>query len=78
MSTMPTTYRSNPITGAKSMQNSNLSEIVRKIRALRALTRSTGFSTNRTVGQMLDRLSEDDLIKLGEAFLLLDGVDNNK
>lgn len=46
-----------------------LDEIVRRIRALRALHKSTGFSQNRTIGEMLEGLSQEDLIKIGEAFL---------
>jgi hypothetical protein len=47
----------------------NLIEIVRRIRALRALSQATGFSTNRTVGELLEKLTPDDLIKVGEMFL---------
>ena len=47
-----------------------LNEIVRRIRALRALRKSTGFSTNRSVGELLAKLSPDELVSVGEAFLL--------
>ena len=60
--------------GARSMHNNtqrnlSLDEIVRRIRALRALTTATGFSTNRSVGELLDKLSQDELIKVGEMFI---------
>ncbi len=59
--------------GVRTMHNNtsrnlSLDEIVRKVRALRALTTATGFSTNRSVGELLDKLSPDDLIKVGEMF----------
>ena len=72
MSTAPATYNV-PIyrKGAAAMANTiNIPEIVRRVRALKALSKSTGFSTNRSVGELLDRLSPDDLVRVGEAFLL--------
>lgn len=47
----------------------NLNEIVRKIRALKRLHEATGFSTNRTIVEMLSRLTEEDQIAIGEAFM---------
>lgn len=44
-----------------------LVEIVRQIRALRTITKQTGFITNRTVGAMLSKLSTEDLVAVGEA-----------
>ena len=44
-----------------------LQETVRKVRALRELTRGTGFQTSRSVGQLLGRLSADDLALVAEA-----------
>ena len=56
--------------GVRTMHNRNLSleEIARRIRALRALSTATGFSTNRSVGELLDKLSQDELVKVGEMF----------
>ena len=45
----------------------SLVEIVRKIHALRTVTKKTGFLTNRTIGEMLRGLSTEDLIAVGEA-----------
>jgi len=71
---MLTTHSNIPIfnKGAVMAANAkpNLNEVVRRIRALRALSKSTGFSTNRTVCEMLERLSQEDLVSIGEAFLL--------
>ena len=47
-----------------------LVEIVRKIHALRTVTKKTGFITNRTIGAMLSGLSTEDLIAVGEALQL--------
>jgi hypothetical protein len=47
-----------------------LVDIVRKIHALRTVTKKTGFITNRTIGEMLMKLSPDDLIAVGEALQL--------
>lgn len=54
----------------------NINEIVRRVRALRALSKFSGFSTNRSVGEMLERLTPEELVTVGEAFLL-DPQDNN-
>jgi hypothetical protein len=43
---------------------------VRKIHALRTVTKKTGFITNRTIGAMLAALSTEDLIAVGEALQL--------
>lgn len=48
----------------------DLVEIVRQIRALRTLTKRTGFITNRTIGAMLSKLSTEDLVAVGEALQL--------
>jgi hypothetical protein len=44
-----------------------LADIVRQIRALRTITKQTGFITNRSIGNMLSRLSVADLVAVGEA-----------
>ena len=53
------------------MATTNLPEIVRRVRALRVLSLSTGFSTNRTIGHMLEKLTEDELVKVGEHLIRL-------
>ena len=47
-------------------RTTNLNEIARKIKALRVVSQITNYSLSRTIGGMLDRLSEDELVKLGE------------
>ena len=44
-----------------------LVDVVKKVRALRALTKDTGFVTGRTVGALLSQLSQEDLIRVAEA-----------
>ena len=55
--------------GAHMVRNNNLPELAHKIRALRALSKETSYSLNRTIGEMLDKLSPDELVKLGELFM---------
>ena len=73
---MSTTY-GQPIynrNGVTTMTNTilkpELVNIVRKIHALRTVTRKTGFLTNRTIGAMLMKLSAEDLVSVGEALQL--------
>lgn len=73
---MSTTY-GQPIynrNGVTTMTNTilkpELVDIVRKIHALRTVTRKTGFLTNRTIGAMLMKLSAEDLVSVGEALQL--------
>jgi hypothetical protein len=44
----------------------NLADIARKITALRTVSQTANYSLSRTIGGMLDRLSEEELVKLGE------------
>jgi hypothetical protein len=44
-----------------------LVEIVRQVHALRTVTKKTGFITNRSIGAMLSKLSQTDLVAVGEA-----------
>lgn len=68
----PSTFRN----GVRNMNTTQqplkppLIEIVRKIHALRTVTKKTGFITNRTIGAMLSGLSAEDLIAVGEALQL--------
>ncbi len=48
----------------------NLTEIARKIRALRTLSKVSNYSTNRTIGEMLDRLNADELVRVGELLMV--------
>jgi len=45
----------------------DLREIVAKVQALKQMTRSTGFLTSRSIGQLLGRLDADDLALVAEA-----------
>ena len=51
-------------------QPTTLNEIARRIRALRALSQVSNYSTNRTVGEMLDHLTADELVTVGELLML--------
>jgi hypothetical protein len=63
------------MTGAQVMINNRLTtaelnEIIHKIHALRRVTKATGFFTSRTIGEMLAKLSPEDLVRVGEALEL--------
>lgn len=62
--------RNGVIMNTQSTLTPALVEIVRKIHALRTVTKKTGFLTNRTIGALLSNLSQDDLIAVGEALQL--------
>jgi hypothetical protein len=47
-----------------------LVELVAQIRALRKVTKMSGFITNREIGAMLARLSTADLVAVGKALQL--------
>ena len=51
-------------------RQNKLNEIVRKVQALRNLTKSTGFYTTKSVGVLLANLSPDELVEVGEALEL--------
>ena len=69
-----------PSTGARIMQSSRpkprnhspeeLKEIVRKIHALRRVTKTTHFFTSHAVVELLSDLSTDDLVAIGEELTL--------
>jgi hypothetical protein len=46
---------------------SDLQQVVENVRALRGLTRDIGFQTSRSVGQLLGRLSAEDLAAVARA-----------
>jgi hypothetical protein len=50
-------------------KSTNLNEVARKIKALRTVSQMTNYSLSRTIGGMLDGLSEDELVKLGEILM---------
>jgi|GEM_PF-6452142 len=74
------TFRSPTNTGVMNMENSNikprnlssaeLQEVVRKVHALRRVSKTTGFNTLNTIVQVLKPLSEEDLVAVGEALTL--------
>jgi hypothetical protein len=74
-----TTFQAPTCKGVIAMPNQQtqltpeLADIVRKIRALRVVTKTTGFVTNRTIGEMLQRLTPDDLVAVGEGLELKSG-----
>ena len=47
-----------------------LKEVVRKIHALRRVTKTTGFFTTNAIVELLSKLSADDLIAVGEELTL--------
>ena len=72
---MPTSVAlATTLRNGNSMSNTQLKpalvEIVRKIHALRTVTKKTGFITNRSIGALLAGLSSEDLIAVGEALQL--------
>jgi hypothetical protein len=65
-----------PVRTGEAMQHTHtqltpdLAEVVRKIHALRTVTKTTGFFTTKTIIDILGKLSSDDLIAVGEALKL--------
>jgi hypothetical protein len=51
-------------------QPQNLEEIIRKVQALRLLTKTTGFFTTRSIGALLAKLSPDELVEVAESLEL--------
>jgi hypothetical protein len=62
------------LTGVMSMPQTQLTpelaEVVRKIHALRTVTKTTGFFTTKSIIEILGKLSTDDLTAVGEALQL--------
>lgn len=68
------------IQGVSSMTNNNftsrnlspteLQDVVRKIHALRRVTKTTGFFTTNAIVALLSKLSADDLVAVGEELKL--------
>jgi hypothetical protein len=60
--------------GVNTMRNTNskpktqeeLAQIAHKVRMLRNLTKQTGFFTTKSVGQMLEGLTADELVQVQE------------
>jgi len=53
-----------------NLSPTELQEVVRKIHALRRVSKVTGFFTTNTIVELLRDLSTDDLIKVGEELKL--------
>ena len=62
------------LTGVITMPHTQLTpelaEVVRKIHALRTVTKTTGFFTTKSIIEILEKLSQDDLVAVGEALKL--------
>jgi hypothetical protein len=54
--------------GVSMQQNrkQELEQIARKVKALRAFTKDTGYFTTRSVGQLLQNLDADELATVAE------------
>jgi hypothetical protein len=50
--------------------NNKIEEVIKKVRSLRALSKETGFFTNRSVGALLVNLSPDELVQVSDALEL--------
>jgi hypothetical protein len=53
-----------------NLTRAELAEIVRKIHALRRVTKTTGFFTSQAIVELLKPLSVEDLIAVGEELKL--------
>ena len=49
-----------------ALSSAELAEVVRKIHALRRVSKTTGFNTLNSIVQLLKPLTADDLIAVGE------------
>lgn len=62
------------LTGVMTMPQTQLTpelaDVVRKIHALRTVTKTTGFFTTKSIIDILSKLSQDDLVAVGEALKL--------
>jgi hypothetical protein len=54
----------------RNLSPAELQEIVRKVHALRAVSKTTGFNTLNTIVALLRPLSTEDLIAVGEELKL--------
>ena len=54
----------------KNLSPAELAEVVRKIHALRRVTKTTGFFTSQAIVELLKPLSMEDLIAVGEELKL--------
>jgi len=54
----------------RNLSPAELQEVVRKIHALRRVSKTTGFNTLNTIVEVLKPLSADDLIAVGEELKL--------
>jgi hypothetical protein len=54
----------------RNLSTTELREIVRKVQALRRVSKATGFNTLHSIVEVLRPLSMDDLIAVGEELQL--------
>jgi len=54
----------------KRLSPAELAELVRKVQALRRVSKATGFNTLHSIVQLLKPLTADDLIAVGEELKL--------
>lgn len=60
----------NSNTNPRNLSPAELQEVVRKVHALRRVSKTTGFNTLNTIVELLRPLSVDDLIAVGEELKL--------
>jgi hypothetical protein len=68
--TVPNEVRIMHNTKTTNLSPNELKEIVRKIHALRRVTKTTGFFTSNAIVEVLKPLSTEDLILIGEELKL--------
>lgn len=54
------------VSSMNAQPKQNLEEIIRKVQALRTLTKTTGFFTTRSIGALLANLTPDELVEVSE------------
>ena len=57
-------------TTPRNLSPTELQDVVRKIHALRRVTKTTGFMTSNEIVRLLKPLSTDDLVAVGEELKL--------
>jgi hypothetical protein len=60
----------NSNTKLRNLSAAELQEVVRKVHALRRVSKATGFNTLHSIVEVLKPLSMDDLIAVGEELKL--------
>lgn len=54
----------------RRLKPEELTELVRQVQALRAVTKMTGVFTSRRIGSLLEGLSTEDMVEVGKALQL--------